>query len=86
MTERTQWSINPDTMALEGGPTGRLTGGQWNAQQWPPCPVCGTTVNVDRVDAREWLDQVPMYLMGGWECPNGDAFGPRRVAMHGRHE
>jgi hypothetical protein len=69
----TRWRINPETLALEpeDEQVGHIfTAQDWQAQEWPPCPVCGTTINVAQVDVQTSQDPVPTYIMGRWQCPN----------------
>ncbi|WP_119728351.1 hypothetical protein [Thermomonospora amylolytica] len=47
-----------------------LTGEEWQRTVWPPCPKCGTTVEVDRVELTLMADQFPRYVPGRWQCPN----------------
>jgi hypothetical protein len=54
-----------------------VTGEEWNALQWPPCPRCGETVLVDRADVTPFPDKIRSYICGRWECPN--ECGPRKV-------
>lgn len=64
------WLIDPPSFGLHGG-TPPTTADEFAEQQWPPCPVCGTTVDVDRIDISAFDDVEPRYIMGQWECPNG---------------
>jgi hypothetical protein len=73
MTTPRRWKIEPNTLhvvPVDGGPVGRFTGQDWQAQQWPACPVCQTTIAVGQVDVTESGDYYPMYAMGAWRCPN----------------
>ena len=47
-----------------------VTAGEWNGIQWPPCPKCGATICVDRVDVTTVGDLLRQYVAGRWECPN----------------
>ena len=67
------WRLNSDGQVepADGQPAGTFNGQEWRAQQWPPCPVCGSTdAAPQRVDISEITDRDPVYLMGAWECPN----------------
>lgn len=73
LTKRRRWRINPRTFDLEpieGSRPGTFNGQDIRAQEWPPCPVCGATIDVDFVDVRGYADQFPVFVMGAWECPN----------------
>lgn len=66
-----EWRIDPDTFLLTGPAVGQsFSGEELDAQDWPPCPACGTTVVVDRVDIRALGDALPVYISGHWQCPN----------------
>lgn len=67
MTQR--WTINPETFGLDG-PTGPLSAQEFRAIERPPCPVCGTTIEVDRVNVQMATDRFPVFLIGRWQCPN----------------
>lgn len=47
-----------------------VTAEEWNGIQWPPCPKCGATICVDRVDVTAVSDLLRQYVAGRWECPN----------------
>ncbi len=47
-----------------------VTAEEWNDIQWPPCPKCGTTICVDRVDVTTFGQLLRHYVSGRWECPN----------------
>lgn len=68
-----RWRINPETLGLDpvdGEHPGTFTGQDTRAQEWPPCPVCDTMIDVDFVDVRGQADQFPVFMMGRWKCPN----------------
>lgn len=61
----------------DGKPYGRFTGQEWNANIWPPCPICGEIIYVDGVNVQGLQDPYPVFLMGRWSCPNDcDPRGP----------
>ena len=73
LTKSRRWMINPATLDLEptdGSHPGTFTGQDIRVQQWPPCPVCGVTIDVDFVDVHTTGDRFPVLVMGGWQCPN----------------
>lgn len=68
------WQVDPDTGQLTNPdyPVGyRFTADEFASQEWPPCPVCGTTIRVDRVHNPSMETTTPMYITGRVECPNG---------------
>lgn len=68
-----QWRINPDTCQLEvqnGKAPATFRGQDLRAQDWPPCPVCGTAVDVNAIDVRKFADRFAVFVLGSWECPN----------------
>lgn len=68
-----RWRLTPDGQVEpeDGGPVGLFTAQEWRAQQWPPCPVCGSTnAEPQRVDASQITDRFPKFVVGAWECPN----------------
>lgn len=69
-----KWLINPETLVLEPEEghehPSRFTAEELRAQEWPPCPVCGTPIIVSEVDAQTSLDPRPMYILGRWQCRN----------------
>jgi hypothetical protein len=67
MTQR--WTINPETFGLDG-PTGQFSAQEFDAIERPPCPVCGTTIDVDRINIQGAVDRFPVFLIGSWRCPN----------------
>lgn len=80
--DATPWHFDPDSRQLAGGPSRTLTGAEWRGQVWPPCPVCGSTIDVERIDVTSkgeaWaVGGVRRYIVGLWECPN--ECDPRRV-------
>ncbi|MDP4501040.1 FmdB family zinc ribbon protein [Nonomuraea turcica] len=70
----TTWRINPENLSLgpeEERSSTTFTDQEWRAQEWPECPVCGTTVSVSRISTPSADERIPRYIMGRWECPNG---------------
>jgi hypothetical protein len=66
------WHLEPSTFGLYGGIAPSTLEG-FAEQQWPPCPVCGTTIEVDAISvpdlgipSAKWA-----YVMGEWHCPHG---------------
>jgi hypothetical protein len=47
-----------------------VTTEEWNTITWPPCPKCGATLLVDRVEVTAIHQQVAHYLPGRLACPN----------------
>lgn len=75
MTAALPWHFNPDTWQLAGGPVRPITGAEWREQQWPPCPVCGSEIDIERCDVTSKGDAwatggVRYYIHGLWQCPN----------------
>lgn len=73
LTKRRRWRINPNSRDLEpveGRHPGTFTGQDIRAQDFPPCPVCGDTIDVDFINVQGYADQFPKFLMGRWGCPN----------------
>jgi hypothetical protein len=69
-----RWRLNLDGQVepADGHPMGTFTGQEWQVQEWPPCPVCGSTdAEPQSVDARTWGERFPVLHVGQWECPNG---------------
>ncbi|GAA2861456.1 hypothetical protein [Nonomuraea rubra] len=67
----TRWHINPETLNLdpeEDRGTTTFTDQEWNAQEWPACPVCGTTIDVSRISTPDLGDRTPKYIIGRWKC------------------
>lgn len=68
-----RWRINPETFDLDpvdGDHPGTFTGQDTRAQEWPPCPVCGATIDVEFVSVQGQSDPFPVFVMSWWECPN----------------
>jgi hypothetical protein len=66
------WRLDPPTFGLTGG-IGPTTLAEFTEQQWPACPVCGTTIEVTAIcvgdhslPPEQWA-----YIMGQWHCPRG---------------
>lgn len=58
---------------------GGWTASEWARQQFPPCPNCGTTVEVDRVGGGT-LSGEALYIDSRWRCPrNCDLTKARRT-------
>lgn len=54
-------------------PDGRrevFTLAEFHRQEWPACPVCGTTVDVTPVPTPTLNDR-DQYIPGRWRCPRG---------------
>jgi hypothetical protein len=70
-----QLTINPETLLLDGAPRDLLTAGEFAELAPPACPVCATTVEVQRLDATPNADYEAEhgrgYLVGMWSCPHG---------------
>jgi hypothetical protein len=53
----------------------RFTAAEFARLEFPPCPVCGTTAQADRLDCTTRADIEEggerMYLVGRWSCPRG---------------
>lgn len=64
------WRISPTGILTTSNAAGSYTDVEFDAQQWPPCPVCGATIDVDRVDCRMLCDPEPRYITGQWRCLN----------------
>ncbi|MBX6387043.1 MAG: hypothetical protein IRZ07_29375 [Microbispora sp.] len=72
-TMQHRWRINPETLTLDpvdGEHPKTFTAQECRVQQWPPCPVCDSTIEVDFVDVRTSQDPAPVYVMGTWRRPN----------------
>ncbi|MDN3356853.1 hypothetical protein [Actinomadura sp. DC4] len=68
-----EWRLDPNTFALteEGRP--RPGGYTWEEFQdvgRPPCPTCGTPINVSPVKVEAMGDPEPRYVPGLMSCPN----------------
>ena len=67
-------AINPETLMIDGLPSGVLTADQFSRLVPPPCPVCGAAVRIDRIDvtfnAEEEARRGRSYIAGRWECPH----------------
>lgn len=70
MSDQTQPYIDLRTLSLVMPGRNAFTGEQWREMVWPPCPKCGETIDVDRVDVTERQELVRHYIPGRWECPN----------------
>jgi hypothetical protein len=64
------WCIDPSTFALTGGTPPR-TLSEFAAQEWPPCPVCGTAIEVDAVAVPVMGSRESGFMMGQWYCSRG---------------
>lgn len=65
------WKIDPETCQLiSPEPSRAYSGAEFAALPWPPCPVCGATIQVDRLDIQSCADPLPVYIPGQWQCPN----------------
>ena len=71
---KSELTISPKTLLIEGLPSGALTADQFGQLIPPPCPVCGATVRIDRIDvtlnAEEEARRGRSYIAGRWECPH----------------
>ena len=47
-----------------------VTAEEWNLIEWPPCPKCGATLIVDRLEATTVAQRIAHYLPGRMACPN----------------
>jgi hypothetical protein len=68
-----RWRLNSDGQVEpeDGSPVGSFNGQEWRAQEWPSCPVCGSTdAEPERIEVRHLGDQFPVFVIGAWECPN----------------
>ena len=72
-TNTVQWRLHPRTLTLVGppGPLPGYTARQFAAQLWPPCPICGTTIEVSRINVHAQTDPEPLFITGRWKCPRG---------------
>lgn len=69
--EQMTWHLEPSTFGLYGGIAPSTLAG-FAEQQWPPCPVCGTTIDVDAICVPTTPhDPEVLYMMGQWHCPRG---------------
>lgn len=69
-----EWRLTPGTFNLveEGRPhPGGYTWQEFQDVERPPCPTCGTPVNVSPVEMRTMDDPEPKYIPGLAACPNG---------------
>lgn len=72
----TDWRIDPDTMGLTNPDAPRrFTAEEWAQQQWPPCPLCGATVEPEQIyitaNRRDFELHGHTYMPGLWSCPRG---------------
>lgn len=55
-------------------PSGTFTAEEFGRLPRPPCPICGTPVDFDRLDVttREHFDRTGerLYMAGRWSCPH----------------
>lgn len=68
------WRLDPDTYALIEEDRPHPSGYTWQEFQdvdRPPCPACGTPIDVDAVGSRTMADPEPMYIPGLMSCPTG---------------
>ena len=67
-------TINPETLLIEGLEHRTFTAEQFARIEPPACPVCGATVEIDRIDvtfnAEEEARQGRNYIPGMWRCPH----------------
>ena len=47
-----------------------VTAEEWGSIIWPPCPRCGATLLVDRIEATALQQRIAHYLPGRIACPN----------------
>jgi hypothetical protein len=47
-----------------------VTAEEWNSITWPPCPKCGATLIVDRLEVTFIHQRIAHYLPGRVACPN----------------
>lgn len=69
-SRRWRLNLNGQVEPADGHPEGTFTGQEWDAQQWPPCPVCGADGDVSSLDVRRFGDRFAVLMIGQWECPN----------------
>ena len=63
--------IDPHSLQIIGWPDGRLSESEFAALERPPCPVCGTRVDVQQIDVSCSTDYPErMFVQGRWSCPN----------------
>ncbi len=73
MADATPWRLEPDTLNLVGPPEPALgyTARQFDEQVWPPCPECGTMIEVDRIAVRDLDRSELLFIRGRIRCPRG---------------
>jgi len=63
--------LDPVTLNIEITPNRGLSGREFDELVLPSCPICGTTINLDRVNVMRMEDRWPVYVPGRWTCPRG---------------
>lgn len=72
MAGTSPWGLDPGTLALTGPDRYHpFTAREFDAQLWPPCPVCGTMIKVDGIRTQSATETKPTFIIGGWRCPRG---------------
>ena len=72
----TGWRIDPETLSLTNPDApDRFAAAEFASQRWPPCPVCGATVEPEQIyiTANEEDHRLngDTYIPGLWSCPRG---------------
>jgi len=74
MADATPWRIDPDTFTLIEPPRPRPQGyttREFDNQVWPPCPICGTTIEVQPIRMSSLGDSEQLFIPGHTKCPRG---------------
>jgi hypothetical protein len=74
MADATPWRIDPDTFTLIEPPRPRPQGyttREFDNQVWPPCPVCGATIEVQPIRMSSLGDSEQLFIPGHTKCPRG---------------
>lgn len=73
-TPSTGWHLDETGALNEGTARPHPHGYTWqefSAQNRPPCPTCGSRIDIDPVPSTNRATGETIYTPGRWTCPNG---------------
>lgn len=72
MDESRTWTIDPETLRFsenDARPEHGYTRAEFDAMDPPPCPTCGTPVDVTAIPTPDLGSRETRYIPGRWRCP-----------------